>query len=124
MDSFLIFSWFAYGLCSLLLMLATWKLLAWLPFSVRCSLVLSQLAILMIPAPVHETALAPAFIVVVLDVLSGFEMTLWLPKALPLLLALIAAWPLGFAWGWIRQRQLAASTQAEAEAAENKEVNP
>jgi len=103
MDSLVLLSWLAYLLCGFLLLLASWKLLYWLPFSLKCSIFLSQLAILVIPAPVIETALAPAFIVVVLDILSGVPVSVWMEKALPLFLALIAAWPLGFAWGWVKR---------------------
>ena len=115
MDSLVLLSWLAYLLCGFLLLLASWKLLYWLPFSLKCSIFLSQLAILVIPAPVIETALAPAFIVVVLDILSGVPFSVWMEKALPLFLALIAAWPLGFAWGWVKRMR---------EEREEKDVNP
>ncbi|WP_404418217.1 hypothetical protein [Marinospirillum sp.] len=124
MDSLVLLSWLAYLLCGFLLLLASWKLLYWLPFSLKCSIFLSQLAILAIPAPVIETALAPAFIVVILDILSGVPTSVWVEKALPLFLALIAAWPLGFAWGWVkRMKEANQSTQQAAEKKES-DVNP
>lgn len=108
MESLVLLSWFAYLLCGFLLLLASWKLLYWLPFGVKSSIFLSQLAILLIPAPVVDAALAPAFIVVVLDMLSGVPSGVWIEKALPLIIALVAAWPLGLAWGWIKNKREAA----------------
>ncbi len=104
MDSLILLSWLAYWVCGLLLLLATWKLLRPLPFSLKVSIFLSQLALLLVPASVSDSALAPAFIVIILEILTGEETAVWLEKALPLVLAVIAAWPLGFLLGWIRNK--------------------
>ncbi|WP_143089461.1 hypothetical protein [Marinospirillum celere] len=79
---------------------------------------MSQVAILVIPAPVVNEALAPAFIVVVLDLLSGVPASIWVEKALPLILALVAAWPLGLAWGWIKAKRETSQVEQKSEADE------
>jgi len=118
MDSILLLSWLAYLVCALLLLFASWKLLGWLPFSLKSSIFLSQLAVLLIPAQVMNGAMAPAFIVVILDILSGVPTAEWIESALPLFLALIAAWPLGFAWAWVvRKRE-------DKQQYEEEDVNP
>lgn len=90
----------------------------WLPFSLKCSLFLSQVAVLFIPAPVMDTNLAPAFIVIILAVLSGTAVADWIEPALPLLLALVAAWPIGFFCGWLAKRR------TEQQQHEEEDVNP
>ncbi|SFX05373.1 hypothetical protein [Marinospirillum alkaliphilum] len=118
MDSLILLSWFAYLISSVLLLLASWKLLLWLPFTLRAGVFLSQLAILLVPAAVNDTALAPAFIVLILDLLGRVPAVVLIEKALPLLIALVLAWPLALLWGWARKRlqqQSAAREAAEQE---------
>jgi hypothetical protein len=107
MDSLILLSWLAYFCCSLLLLLASWKLLFWLPFSLRAGVFLSQLAVLLMPARVDETAWAPAFIVLALDMLAVMPPDVLIGKALPLMLALVMAWPLALLWSWSRTWWLA-----------------
>lgn len=104
MDSLILFSWLAYLISSALLLLASWKLLFWLPFTLRTGVFLSQLAILLVPARISDGALAPAFIVLAIDLLSRMPMAALLSKALPLLVALVLAWLLALLLGWLRNK--------------------
>lgn len=104
MDSLILLSWAAYALSTTLLLLASWKLMCWLPFTLKVGISLSQLVILVIPASVNDSALAPVFIVLVLDLLTGLSTSALMEKALPLLLALLLVWPVAFVLGWSRLR--------------------
>lgn len=108
MDNLILLSWLAYALSSAAIVIATWKLLPWLPFSLRAGILLSQLAFLTIPASLSNSSLsgtsakAPAFIILVIDTLAKTPWQQLLNTALPLLLALALAWPLAFIWSWLR----------------------
>lgn len=108
MDNLILLSWLAYALSSAAIVIATWKLLPWLPFSLRAGILLSQLAFLTIPASLSNSSLsgtsakAPAFIILVIDTLAKTPWQQLLSTALPLLLALALAWPLAFIWSWLR----------------------
>lgn len=104
MDSLILLSWAAYALSAVLLLLASWKLMRWLPFTLKVGISLSQLAILAIPAAVSESAVAPIFIVLVLDMLTRVPSAIIIDKAWPLLVALVLVWPLAFALGWGKKR--------------------
>lgn len=114
MDNLIILSWLAYFISAVLLVLASWKLLFWLPFTLRIGVLLSQLAILLVPAAVNDTAKAPAFIVLVLDLLSRLPKEQVIAKAAPLIAALVMAWPLAILLGWLRARQLSLADKKEA----------
>ncbi|WP_114416301.1 hypothetical protein [Marinospirillum perlucidum] len=125
MDSLVLLSWIAYLICSFLLLLASWKLLYWLPFTLKCGVFLTQLAILVVPAAVNETALAPAFIVIVLDILMSVPRDVWIQKAVPLLVALVAAWPLAYVWGRLYRLYLTRqeARQSQEDTPENEQTN-
>lgn len=114
MDNLITLSWLAYGVSSFCLVLASWKLLFWLPFTLKIGVMLSQLAILLIPADINETAFAPAFIVLVIDLLSHLAVDELIAKMAPLFATLILVWPLAFIFGWLRARQLNLIAQKEA----------
>lgn len=114
MDSLILLSWAAYALSAALLLLASWKLMRWLPFTLKVGISLSQLVILAIPASVNDSASAPVFIVLVLDVLTRAPTAAMMDKALPLLLALVPVWPLAFALGWLRSRLQQPDKRTEA----------
>ncbi|NLW05555.1 MAG: hypothetical protein GX029_10080 [Pseudomonadaceae bacterium] len=114
MDNLIALSWLAYFLSSAFLVLASWKLLFRLPFTLRLGVFLSQLAILLIPADVNSTAIAPAFIVLVIDLLSHLPVNEVLAKIAPLVAALILVWPLALMLGWLRARQLSLAAQKAA----------
>lgn len=118
MDNLIVLSWLAYYISSALLVLASWKLLFWLPFTLRVVVLLSQLAILLIPAAINETAKAPAFIILVIDLLSRLPPEQVITKAAPLVAALVAAWPVAFITGWLRARyrKVAAQETTDSEA--------
>lgn len=124
MDNLIIFSWSAYLVSTAFLVLASWKLLSWLPFTFKLGIFFTQLAILLVPAEINVTAKAPAFIVLVIDLLSRVPMDEVITKATPLALAIALAWPLAFILGWLKARLLnsaaekpAANLDIEAEAA-------
>lgn len=114
MDNLITLSWLAYLISSACLVLASWKLLFWLPFTLKLGVVLSQLAILFIPADSNSTALAPAFIVLVIDLLSHLPVNELLAKVAPLVATLILVWPLAIIFGWLNARQLNLMAQKEA----------
>lgn len=114
MDNLIALSWLAYFLSSVFLVLASWKLLFWLPFTLKLGISLSQMAILLIPADINEAAMAPAFIVLVVELLSHLPLNEVLAKIAPLVAALIAVWPLAFLLGWLRAQQLSLIAQKKA----------
>ncbi|HKM14392.1 MAG TPA: hypothetical protein VJY63_00510 [Marinospirillum sp.] len=114
MDNLITLSWLAYCVSSFFFMLASWKLLFWLPFTLKVGVFLSQLAILLIPADVNEAAVAPAFIVLVIDLLSHLAIDEVIVKIAPLFATLVLVWPLAFILGWLRARQLNLAVQKEA----------
>lgn len=114
MDNLITLSWLAYCVSSFCLVLASWKLLFWLPFTLKVGVFLSQLAILLIPADINEVAVAPAFIVLVIDVLSHLAIDEVIAKIAPLFATLVLVWPLAFILGWLRARQLNLAAQKEA----------
>lgn len=114
MDNLIVLSWSAYFISAVFLVLASWKLLFWLPFTLKAGVLLSQLAILLVPTAVNETATAPTFIVLVIDLLSRLPADQILTKAAPLVAALVLAWPLALLWGWLRNRQLSLTAKKEA----------
>lgn len=114
MDNLITLSWLAYCISSFFLVLASWKLLFWLPFTLRVGVLLSQLAILLIPADINETAVAPVFIVLVIDLLSHLAIDEVIAKIAPLVATLVLVWPLAFILGWLRARHLSLVAQKEA----------
>lgn len=114
MDNLITLSWLAYLMSSFFLVLASWKLLFWLPFTMRVGVLLSQLAILFIPADINETAVAPVFIVLVIDLLSHLAIEEVIVKIAPLVATLVLVWPLAFILGWLRARHLSLAAQKEA----------
>ncbi len=114
MDNLIVLSWLAYFISSAFLMLASWKLLFWLPFTLKVGVLLSQLAILLVPTAVDATAKAPAFIVLVIDLLSRLPLSEALTKAAPLVAALVLVWPVALVWGWLRARHLNLVAEKEA----------
>jgi len=114
MDNLIVLSWLAYFISSAFLVLASWKLLFWLPFTLKVGVLLSQLAILLVPAAANDTAKAPAFIVLVIDLLSRLPLSEALTKAAPLVAALVLVWPVALVWGWLRARYLNLVAQKEA----------
>lgn len=114
MDNLIVLSWLAYFISAFLLVLASWKLLFWLPFTLRMGVHLSQLAILLVPTAVDDTAKAPAFIVLVIDLLSRLPLSEALEKAAPLVAALVLAWPVALILGWLRSRHINLAAQKEA----------
>lgn len=114
MDNLIVLSWLAYFISAFLLVLASWKLLFWLPFTLRMGVLLSQLAILLVPTAVDDTAKAPAFIVLVIDLLSRLPLSEALEKAAPLVAVLVLAWPVALILGWLRSRHINLAAQKEA----------
>jgi len=86
----------------------------WLPFTLKAGVLLSQLAILLVPTAIDDTARAPAFIVLVIDLLSRLPLSEALTKAAPLVAALVLVWPVAFILGWLRARRFNLSVQKEA----------
>ncbi|GLR62900.1 hypothetical protein [Marinospirillum insulare] len=120
MDNLIVLSWLAYFISCAFLLLASWKLMFWLPFTLKVGVVLSQLAILLVPTAINETAKAPAFIVLVIDLLSRLPLSEALTKAAPLIAALVLVWPIALLWGWLRGRYL--NSRVEAAEAENSDT--
>lgn len=115
MDNLIFYSWIAYTLSSVAIVLGTWKFLSFLPFSLKLGIFFSQVAILAIPAQLEDTNYAPAFIVLIVDVLSRVPTATLVAKAIPLTLAILAAWPLALILGWLRQLRLKKLTARTAE---------
>lgn len=114
MDNLIALSWLAYFISTAFLVLASWKLLFWLPFTLRAGIFLSQIAILLIPTAINATAKAPVFIVLVIDLLSRTPTEEVLAKAAPLIAVLILVWPLAFIWGWLVARKAGSLEKEEA----------
>lgn len=94
MLNLILLSWLAYFLACFFLLLGSWRIFCILPLTLRLGILFSQMAILFVPARVDATAKAPVFIVLVLDILKKEPANEISVKALPLVLALILAWPL------------------------------
>lgn len=115
MDNLIVLSWVAYFISAALLLLASWKLLFRLPFTLKAGIFLSQLAILLVPTTVSNTAKAPTFIVLVIDLLSRSPANEIITKVAPLVATLILAWPLALVWGWLRAKHLSLAAKKAAE---------
>ncbi|WP_416885876.1 hypothetical protein [Marinospirillum sp.] len=119
MESLVLGSWLFYALAGLVLMMASWKFLFWLPLTLKLGMVLSQLVLLVVPAEVIDQAYAPAFIVLVLDGLMGVsDPTRQAEQFLMLGLGLVGAWVLAVLIGWWAKNRTtvpAASGSAETE---------
>lgn len=119
MDNLIVLSWLAYFVSSAFLILASWKLLFWLPFTLKVGVLLSQLAILLVPGTVNDTAHAPAFIVLVIDLLSRLPLSEALVKAAPLIAAIVLAWPLALILGWLKTKRLKLLAEKAADSETN-----
>lgn len=122
MDSLIALSWAAYFMSAALLLLASWKLLFRLPFTLKAGIFLSQFAILLVPTEINNTAKAPAFIVLVVDLLAKAPADKVIAQVAPLVAALVLAWPLALLWGWLRVRHLDLEAKKAAENS-NSETN-
>lgn len=125
MNSLVLGSWLFYALAGLVLLVASWKFLFWLPLTLKLGVVLSQFVLLATPAQVVEhtvaqQAYAPAFIVLVLDQLMGVnEATRQAEQILMLVLGVLGAWVLALLIGWwIKKRTVALATSHPAETEE------
>lgn len=129
MDNLVTLSWLAYFGCSLVFLYASWRLFYFFPLFARLVILFSQSAILFVPTRLDATAQAPAFIVLILDIIQqqlgkpligslevaeilGFnELVI---KYLPLIISLAVAWPLAYLFAFIIKK-LAKSRKAKAE---------
>lgn len=106
MDHFTLISWGLYFSVAGLLFIASWRLMRWLFWGIKITLLLTQAALLLTPAPLVESGWAPAFIVILLDYAMGLHDPLRLTEQLLLLAgAMLGAWLLAGLMIWSRRRQ-------------------
>lgn len=120
MESLVLGSWLLYALAGLVLIVASWKCLFWLPLTLKLGLIFSQLVLLVMPARVVEQDYAPAFIVLLLDGLMGVsDPTRQAEQILMLGGGIIVAWVLAWLLGWwVKKTTAQRATPPPAEAEE------
>lgn len=118
-------SWVGYLTFTVIFIYASWRILFFLPLTLRLGILFSQMAILFIPAKVDASALAPVFIVLIINLVTSIPVEEVTTKAMPLVLGLIAAWLMAVLLGWlIHKKRLAKQTAAAEEATPNQSTTP
>lgn len=110
-------SWVGYLTFTVIFIYASWRILFFLPLTLRLGILFSQMAILFIPAKVDASALAPVFIVLIINLVTSIPVEEVTTKAMPLVLGLIAAWLMAILLGWLIHKKRLAKQEAAAEAA-------
>ncbi|ODC03886.1 hypothetical protein BFW38_10345 [Terasakiispira papahanaumokuakeensis] len=107
MTDFEFHAWWAYAASGLVLLLASWRILRGLPFTLWLGILLSELVCLVVPAPIgpHTEQVAPAVIVALLEMMAQGPQA-GLPILIMMIAALLAAWGIALLVGWWRRYRM------------------